>query len=172
MAGIILNGMNIKDLMLNGRTVSAMLNGELVWPVATPTPVPSFDGYIIQMKWNPVKDENITVNGLWVDGSRISTSDIYDAKYNVGGTDNQMSQEDIASAINSNKSFYARSVEFWVDRNDITRIDWKTNQYYQPAGEWLLNVWTYVKNQWSYNQIITDQLVTPDANVTIPIILS
>ena len=172
MAGLILNGLNIKDLLLNGRSVSAMFNGELVWPTASPTPVPSFDGYIIQMKWNPVKDENITVNGLWIDGSRISTSDIYDAKYNYGGTDNQMSQEDIASAINSSKSFYARSVEFWVDRNDITRIDWKTNQYYQPEGEWLLNVWTFVKNQWLYNPVITDQVIAVDINVTIPIVVA
>lgn len=68
MAGLMLNGSMIQGLVFNGNPVSAMYNGQLVWP--KDTPVPSETYYLFE-GWDP--------NGT---SSYTNTFGVYEFKIN------------------------------------------------------------------------------------------
>lgn len=129
-------------------------------------PAPSIDGYILQFKWSPQKDENITVQGLYADSTALSSSDIYQGKWDNQGTETMLTSSEISEAVSSGTAKYCRSLEFWIDKPNASTLGWHTNQYYQPSGTCVVNVWSYVKNASDYHQIITDQEVSMAADTT------
>lgn len=127
-------------------------------------PAPSIDGYIIQFKWNPEKNENITVQGLYADGVALTSSDIYQGKWSNNGTETALTSSEISDAVGGGLAKYGRMLEFWIDKPNATSLTWHTNQYYQPEGTCLVNIWSYVKDSWDYRQVLTDEPATMAVN--------
>lgn len=109
-------------------------------------PAIGWDGFIFQFKWSPVKDENITVHGLKADDVALTISDIEQGKYNNGGAESSMTSSEISDALTGNLTKYCRSIEFWIKKPDAGSLSWITNQYYQPPGTVLVNIWRYALN--------------------------
>lgn len=80
MAGLMINGSMIQGLVYNGNPVSAMYNGQFVWPIDTPAPGPSFSTVTIgNQVWT---DDDIKIDdGL----SGITKKEVYDQNGNSLG---------------------------------------------------------------------------------------
>ena len=60
-----------KDLIWNGTpALMAIYNGEKVWPKKTAT------AYRVWIEWDPVKSENVCIDGLYWDNLSMVNSDI------------------------------------------------------------------------------------------------
>ena len=128
-------------------------------------PAIGWDGFIFQFKWSPVKDENITVNGLKADDVALTISDIEQGKYNTQGTENSMTSSEISDALTGNLSKYCRSIEFWIKKPDAGSLSWSTNQYYQPPGTVLVNIWRYALNG-NRELVVEDKETSMELNST------
>lgn len=124
-----------------------------------------WDGFIFQFKWSPVKDENITVQGLKADNVALTTSDIEQGKYNTQGTESLLTSSEISDALTSNLGKYCRSLEFWIKKPEAASLSWHTNQYYQPTGTCLVNIWKYNLNG-IYQLVVEDEEASMAADST------
>ena len=129
------------------------------------TPAIWWDGFIFQFKWSPVKDENITVQGLKADDIALTTSDIEQGKYNMQGTESSLTTSEISDALTGNLGKYCRSIEFWIKKPEAVSLSWHSNQYYQPTGTCLVNIWKYDLNG-NYELVVEDEEASMTANTT------
>ena len=129
------------------------------------TPAIRWDGFIFQFKWSPVKDENITVQGLKADDIALTTSDIEQGKYNVQGTESSLTTSEISDALTGNIAKYCRSIEFWIKKPEAVSLSWHSQQYYQPTGTCLVNIWKYDLNG-NYELVVKDEEASMAANAT------
>lgn len=125
-------------------------------------PASLWDGFILQIKWSPEKNDNITVQGLKADGAALTTSDIEQGKCIVNGTESSLSSSEISDAITGTLTKYCSAIEFWIKKPDATSLTFHTNQYYQPSGTCHVNIW-------KYNSSGNTQLVVEDEQVTMTV---
>lgn len=126
------------------------------------TPAALWDGFILQIKWSPEKNDNITVQGLKADGVALTTSDIEQGKCIANGTESSLSSSEISDAITGTLTKYCSAIEFWIKKPDATSLTFHTNQYYQPSGTCHVNIW-------KYNSSGNTQLVVEDEQATMAV---
>ena len=159
--GLNLGNTNIGEIYLgNTKIAEAYLGSTKVYKA---TPAIQWDGFIFQFKWNPQKDENITVEGLKADNVSLTTSDIYQGKCNSQGTESLLTSTEISDAINGNLGKYCRLLEFWIKKPNATSLTWHTNMYYQPSGNCLVNIWKYSLAGF-YDLVVEDEVASMSAN--------
>jgi len=137
-----------KDLMFNGNSVQqAWMNGVQVWPVNV------IGSYRVYIQWDPVKDDNITIDGMTWNGSAMTTAMIsptsegvsdLDVSYSNGGSWVSMGNTDIEHMIAGDTESlqkYCRGITFRM-RPDwgFSQFTWKSDQYYAPSGNLTVNV--------------------------------
>ena len=145
MPGLMIDGSMAKGLMLNGRQVSAMINGVLVWPTASP--IKQYERVRMIIGWN--KSDNMGFDGMWLNGFRADfPDDCYAGQYYNGSWSPINSTE--MSAIcregqgTAGTAFYCQSARFDFSGNQPSgwrNIAWTTQQYYQPTGTVTAEVW-------------------------------
>ena len=122
----------------------------------------SWNGFILQIKWSPEKNDNIAIQGLKADGAALTTSDIEQGKCSVNGTESSLSSSEISDALTGSLTKYCSLIEFWIKKPDAKSLTYHTNQYYQPSGTCLVNIWKYDSSG-------NTQLVVEDEQVTMAV---
>ena len=134
-----------KQLIYNGNPVTlAYYNGAKVWPVNNVV------GHRVYISWAPEKLENITLNGMWWNGPMMTEDSIYretqstpDAAYKNGNGWQTMSWEEVdkmVSTATQAASFYCKEISFRVDSTAFNTFEFKTDPYYQPTGNVIVEV--------------------------------
>lgn len=136
------NGNEIKGLYYNGTAVqNAWYNGVQVWPMN------EILSYRVYIEWDPVKDDNICIDGMWLNGSAMTTAmfemspgstTTLDASVNINGSWSTMTTEEVNKMIaNGTESLqkYCRGISFRLKPDwGFDSFSWKTDQYYAPTG--------------------------------------
>lgn len=133
---------NAKQIVVNGKDIQdAFCNSVHIWPVNV------IGSYRVYIEWDPVKDDNITIDGMTWNGSAMTTAMIatkgegvsdLDVSYNNGGTWTTMGTTDIEHMIAGNTESlqkYCRGVSFRMKPDwGFSQFTWKSDQYYAPTG--------------------------------------
>ena len=153
MAGLMLNGSMIQGLVYNGNPVSAMFNGQWVWPTAEPTPVyPTYEKAILKIYKTTDNDPAVIMN-MKINGESISCPAVlYSGKRygwgdwtNVdnGVLDNCCKNTSPLGQIQGteiNLCFSGFPSSGWQS------ISWESYQYYQPTGNITAEMWGSANN--------------------------
>ena len=145
MAGLMLNGSMIQGLVYNGNPVSAMYNGQLIWPTASP--LPTYERAYLIIGWNNGSNEGMNFAGLSANGeSAPYTSVCFSGQYfneNSWRTIDA-SQMDRICNTTASQSEWCSSAKFYFSGTPSSgwkSISFKTDQYYQPVGAITVQVW-------------------------------
>ena len=145
MAGLMLNGSMIQGLVYNGNPVSAMYNGQLIWPTASP--LPTYERAYLVMGWNKVDN--------WTFGAGFSANSAYapwpsvvfSGQYYQDGAWHTIENKTLSGICNQtdyNASTYGNSAKFFFSGTPSSgwkSIAWQTNPYWQPTGAVTAEVW-------------------------------
>lgn len=152
-----------KALIWNGVPATmAIYNGEKVWPKKTVM------SHRVWIEWDPVKSENICIDGLYWDGLAMSDSDILEADYNDGGTWQHLTSTEIAKMVtpdNSSLQKYCRGVTFLTDITEFTSFSFHTDPYYVPTGTLTVTI-EAIFNSGEGTELVATKTVTQAANTT------
>lgn len=162
---------NATDIIVNGRSIDdAYCNGKHIWPIN------EILSYRVYITWEPVKDDNICIDGMTWNGSPLTTSMFaytpgstsqLDASINVGGSWTSMTNEEIDKMISgSTESLqkYCRGITFRLKPNwGFTQFTFTTDQYYAPTGTLRIEVY---ENGTEQNNTCVDKIITQAANTT------
>lgn len=133
-----------KDLVFNGNSVQlALYNGTKVWPKNNTL------GYRVYISWAPEQYQNITLDGMWWNGPMMTEDLIYsetvypDASYKDNQGWHTMSWGDVDKMIatgTDSLSKYCSDISFRIDSTAFNTFEFKTDPYYQPNGNVLVQV--------------------------------
>ena len=155
-----------KDLIWNGTpAIMAIYNGEKVWPKKTAT------AYRVWIEWDPVKSENVCVDGLYWDNLSMVNSDIVEAEYSDNGTMHHLSSTEIAKMVTQDGSSlqkYCRGITFLTDKTAFTSFSFHTDPYYSPTGTLTVEVYE-IYNTGEGSDLVATKTVTQAANTTYTI---
>lgn len=155
MAGLMLNGSMIQGLVYNGNPVSAMYNGQLIWPTASP--LPTYEKAYLVINWDkysPLSFAGMSANGeaapfdsVCYAGERFSySSDAWSPSWiPINSTD----METICNTTDSVDVSLEHSAKFYFSGNPSSgwkSISWKTTPYYQSTGNVTAQVWGSASN--------------------------
>ena len=170
MSYIMINGTdNPTTLLMNGTQPQCLVyNGEIVWGAKT------LDCYRVYMMWDPEKTENLCIDGVWVDNETVTTDEVYDGSYK-NGQYTSLTTPEMTDFVTNNGSACAKYCQGYFFRIspdfDLNNIQFKTGQYYQPAGD----VTITIEEQYSDGsgditfKTIAEKTVTMAANTTYTI---
>jgi len=138
---------NAQHIFCNGKEDPFIfVNGKQVWPL-------EFYSYTIKFEWSPTKMDQICLDGMgWGDelGYIHSENVIWADYYDVWGSSYvNLSTSDIVNACEDNgQSFraYTSELRFNIRGSDVGRYNeftFKTEQYYQPAGNLKVSIIGY-----------------------------
>lgn len=144
MAGLMLNGSMIQGLVYNGNPVSAMYNGQLIWPTASP--LPTYEKAYLVIGWNNNESEGMNFAGLSANGvSTPYTSVCFSGQYYDGNWRTiETGQMDRLCNTTASQSEWCTSAKFYFSGTPSSgwkSISFKTDQYYQPTGTVIAQVW-------------------------------
>lgn len=133
MAGLVFNENKLKGLVYNGRPVTAVFNGQVVYPLG-------YDYYRLEIGWQYYsKNDNITVQGLSANGSMLTSPQVPSGRHKTyqDGLWTDMTTGEISKARGAGTdaaTFYAHQCQFDISGMKPTSISWKAGQYYAPEG--------------------------------------
>ena len=142
MAGLMLNGSMIQGLVYNGNPVSAMYNGQLIWPTASP--LPTYERAYLVVAWS--NNDNLTFAGMSANSAAAPFDSVCYAGQYYNGSWNPINSTDMETICNTtaSKSEYCTSAKFYFSGTPSSgwkSISWKTDMYYQPIGTVTAQVW-------------------------------
>ena len=134
MSYLMINGTaNPRELIFNGTQPKCLVyNGEIIWGSKT------LDCYRVYMMWDPEKNENLCIDGVWVDNQTVTTDDVYDGSYKDGQYTSLTTAEmtDFVTNNGSACAKYCQGYFFKIKPDfDLNNLQFKTGQYYQPTGD-------------------------------------
>ena len=152
-----------KALIWNGTPATmAIYNGEKVWPSKTVT------AYRVWIEWNPVKSENICIDGMYWDNLSMSDSDIVEADYNNNDSWEHLSSTEITKMVvqdGSSLQKYCRGITFLTDKTLFESFSFHTDPYYAPTGTLKVEV-EEIYNAGEGTELVASKTVTQAANTT------
>ena len=152
-----------KALIWNGTpALMAVYNGEKVWPTKTVT------SYRVWIEWDPVKSENICIDGLYWDNLSMIEDDILEADYSDNGTWKHLSSTEIAKMVTQDGSSlqkYCRGITFLMDATVFTSFSFHTDRYYAPTGTLTVEV-EEIYDAGGGSDLVAMKTVTQAANTT------
>lgn len=141
------NGNEIKGLYYNGTAVqNAWYNGVQIWPNN------EILSYRIYLEWDPVKDENICIDGMWWNGAQMTTGMFeqtpggtsLDASVNINGSWVSLTTAEVEKMISGDTDSlqkYCRGITFRLKPDwGFNSFSWKTDQYYAPTGNQTIEI--------------------------------
>ena len=127
MAGLMINGSMIQGLVYNGNPVSAMYNGQLIWPTAEPTP--SLPAYTLRLRFaDGVTPTNSKGTLTQVSSSpnvwdwTYNNADWLDAWYNCNTLLEVIAAGDTSNVTNTMRMFYGCSSLTSVQLFDTSNV--------------------------------------------------
>lgn len=154
MAGLMLNGSMIQGLVYNGNPVSAMYNGQMIWPTEEPTPVlPSYPiGYL--RLYRSGSENQFSMSQLSINDSLATYSSVlYKGRYYGWGSWNNTDKDVLSKCVTGQPSQPASmnciSAEFYFSGEPSSgwrSVSWKTGTYYEPGYTWTAEFWGSADN--------------------------
>lgn len=153
------NGNPVEGLFYNGVAVqNAWYNGVQVWPDD------ALLSYRVYIEWDPVKDENICIDGMWWNGEPMTT-DMFeqtpggtslDASVNINGSWVSLTTTEVEKMISGDTDSlqkYCRGITFRLKKElGFNSFSWRSDQYYAPTGTLVVEVdeiWDEHSNLWT-----------------------
>ena len=133
MPTMIMDSNVIKGLIMDGRPVTAIMDGKVIWPVG-------YDYYRLDVGWTTYnKNDNLTFQGMSANGSMLTSQQVPSGRHKTyqDGTWSDMTVGQISQARGAGSdaaSFYAHQVQFDISGVKPNSISWRTGQYYAPEG--------------------------------------
>ena len=123
----------IKGLIMDGRPVTAIMGGKVIWPQG-------YDYYRLEIGWQYYsKNDNITVRGMSANGSMLTGPQVPSGRYKQyqDGTWTNLTVGQISNARGAGTeaaTLYCHQCQFDISGMKPTSISWKTDTYYAPSG--------------------------------------
>ena len=136
MAGLVFNSNKLKGLVYNGQPITAVFNGQVVWPTKI-----VYDYYRLEVGWEHYStNDNLTFQGMSGNGSMLTSPQVPSGRHKTyqDGLWTDMTTGEISNARGAGSdaaSFYSHQCQFDISGvNDLSAVKWKTGQYYAPNG--------------------------------------
>ena len=138
---------NAENIFVNGVVdPDIFVNSVQVWPLHG-----ALQFYRVYIKWSPSKAENITFQGLGWNGNpgTLTTSMLLDAhKSNNGSQYTAMTEAEQSGICNTSAgtSIHCYAIAIDIDSDNFSNFQWRTQQYYAPAGTVEIKVDAYYEH--------------------------
>lgn len=169
--GIILNNSKPSKILYNGNEISLYLNGIKIWPETEPF---RWDGYVVTVRYSDGSSSQVSAQGFKMNGNTVASTDVkMGYLYTQDGASQWLEKEEIEGACGEHDQFimWGKGAEFWFYANDfITSFEWHCFTYFQPEGEWTVNIYPFTGNARSSEPIYTHTFnVAADATLSMTI---